>query len=209
MENFYTLNDVAWYSIVTLRDSCLEYHLQGLRRYYPDLIHYTIDNNAGRYDINPIANKYQSTVLSNIEILPLTVNQTIWSKELFKKHSVLCFSADDIQILDKGFIELSLEKINQGAEIVSFSTNVDAVAFMYTKNYLDKIGFNINMPGKEMTNNDLQARVETAYKHFPQVGEYWKEYEDGWRSKYVGNPNVGKFGKDCVNTKLNKLNIKY
>lgn len=205
----YTLNDVAWYSIVTLRDSCLEYHLQGLRQYYPNLVHYTIDNNAGRYNINDIADKHGSIVLTNETILPLTVNQTIWSKELFKKHPILCFSSDDIQILDGGFIELSLEKINQGNEIVSFSTNVDAVAFMYIENYLSKVGFNTHMPGKEMTNNDLQARVETAYQNFPHVGEYWKEYNDGWRSKYVGNPNVGRFGKDCVNTKLKNLNMRF
>lgn len=205
----YTIHNIAWYSVVTLRDACLEYHLKGLRQYYPNIVHYTIDNNAGHYNINPIAEKYQSIVLTNETILPLTVNQNIWSKELFKKHSILCFSADDILILDKGFIELGLDKINQGAEIVSFSTNVDAIAFMYTENYFNNVGFNTGMPGKEMTNLDLQLRVEKAYKNFPQIGEYWKEYEDGWRSKYVGNPHVGKFEKDDVNFKLKKLNIKF
>jgi hypothetical protein len=203
----YTIENVGWYSIVTLRDSCLGHHLESLRKYYPNIPAYVIDNNAGNYDIRPIAEKYKTTVLSNQTVMPLTINQTNWSTELFKSHSILCFSADDITIFEGGFIEKSLDLINQGAEIVSFSTAVDAVAYMYTKKYFTDVGFNISMPGKEMTNLDLQKRVEKAYEKFPHIGEYWRNSEDHWRSRYVGNPHLNKFGKDDVNQKLDKLNI--
>lgn len=203
----FTSEQVAWYNVVTLRDAALGFHLESLRKYYPDIPVYTIDNNAGHYDIRPIAEKYQANLLANQEILPLTVNQTIWSKELFKSHSVLCFSADDIQILEGGFVEKGLDLINQGAEIVSFSTEHDAVAYMYTERYFTQVGFNTDMPGKEATDQDLRNRVTKAYGHFPQVGEYWQADENFWRSRYVGNPHLNKFGKDDVNQKLRDLGI--
>ena len=205
----YTIENVAWYCVVTLRDSCLEYHLESLRKYYPDLPVYVIDNNAGHYDIKPIAEKYKSTVLSNPTVLPLTVNQTDWSKELFKSHLVLCFSADDVHIFEGGFIEKSLDLLNQGAEIVSFSTERDPVAYLYTEKYFKDVGFNTNMPGKECTDTDLKQRVMQAYGNFPQVGEFWDVDANFWRSKYVGNPHQGIFGKDDVNEKLRQLNIKF
>ena len=209
-ENYmYTIEHVAWYCVVTLRDSCLEHHLESLRKYYPDIPVYTIDNNAGHYDIKPIAERYNSTVLSNSSVLPLTINQTEWSKELFKSHPVLCFSADDVHIFEGGFIEKSLELINKDAEIVSFSTDGDPVAYMYTERYFNDVGFNIGMPGKERTDVDLRERVNKAYGVFPYVGEYWQPTEDCWRSRYVGNPHVGKFGKDDVNQKLDQMNIKW
>jgi hypothetical protein len=206
----FTIEQVAWYTVVTLRDSCLGFHLASLREFYPDIPVYTIDNNVGYYGYNiaPIAEKYNSKILTNSEILPLTVNQTLWSKEMFKSHSVLCFSADDIQIFEGGFIEKGLDLINQGAEIVSFSTELDAVAYMYTERYFTDVGFNINMPGKEATDRDLKNRVTTAYGHFPRVGEYWQADENFWRSRYVGNPHLNKFGKDNVTEKLREMGIK-
>ena len=68
--------------------------------------------------------------------------------------------------------------------------------------YFKEIGFNTSMPGKERTDEDLRNRVISAYGHFPQVGEYWSADPDFWRSRYVGNPHIGKFGKDDVNKKL-------
>ena len=204
----YTINNVAWYSISTLRDSCLEYHLQSLRKFYPTIPVYSINNNAGHYDIRPIAEKYKSNILSNSDILPLTVNQTTWSEKLFLSHQLLCFSADDILIFEGGFIEKSIDLINNGAEIVSFATAQDPIAYMYTEKYFQNIGFNINMPGKEGTDKDLRNRVNKAYRNFPQVGEYWRADPDFWRSRYVGNPHIEKFGKDDVNKKLKQMNIR-
>ena len=207
----YTIENAAWYSVVTLRDSCLDCHLQGLRKYYPDIPVYTVDNNVGQYDITSIAEKYKSTVLYNTSILPLTVTQTNWSPELFKSHSVLCFGSDDVQFFEGGFIEAGLNLINQGAEIVSFATGSDAIAYMYTEKYFTDVGFNIGMPGKEHTDQDLLRRVTAAYGHFPHVGEYWNDTTDStcWRSRYVGNPHPGNYGKDDVNEKLRQLNINY
>jgi hypothetical protein len=204
----YTIDNVAWYSVVTLRDSCLGHHLKSLRQYYPQLAVYTVDNNVGHYDISSIAAEYRSQVLTNEEILPLTVTQTRWSPFLFKSHKILCFSADDIQIFEGGFIERAVELVNQGAEIVSFSTDQDPVAYMYTESYFNTVGFNIDMPGKERTDQDLRQRVIQAYGHFPQVGEYWRPNEVFWRSRYVGNPHLNHYGKDDVNEKLRKMNIK-
>ena len=210
----YTIENVAWYSVVTLRDTALENHLQGLRKFYPDLPVYTIDNNAGHYDISPIAERYNTKVLVNetTQPLPLTITQDNWSKELFKKHKVLCFSSDDIQIFEGGFIEKSLDLINQGDEIVSFSTERDAVAYMYTERYFKDVGFEITKPGKEYTGaHFLNAMVMNAYGKFPQVGEYWRWQQDigCWRSRYVGNPAVGILGKDCVNEKLHDMGLPY
>jgi len=209
----YTIENVAWYSIVTLRDTALENHLKELRKYYPDITVYTIDNNAGHYNIVPIAERYKSTVLTNTSILPLTINQTEWSKKLFKSHSVLCFSSDDVQIFEGGFIEKGLELINQGAEIVSFSGGEiqDPVAYMYTEKYFTDVGFNTSMPGKERTDEDLRNRVTQAYGNFPRIGEYWRNdvWEDGWRSRYVGNPHLDRCGKDDVNHKLSQMNIDF
>ena len=207
----YSIENVAWYCVVTLRDSCLEYHLQSLRKFYPDLKVYVLDNNAGPYNITPIAEKYNCAVLANTGThpLPLTVTQDSWSKELFKSHSVLCFSADDIQIFEGGFIERSLDLLNQGSDIVSFATERDAVAYMYNEKYFTNVGFNVNMPGKEATDQDLKHRVITTYGTFPHVGEYWQSDTDFWRSRYVGNPHMDKFGKDDVNKKLGQMNINH
>jgi hypothetical protein len=210
----YSIEDVAWYSVVTLRDTALEHHLKGLRKFYPSLSVYTIDNNAGHYDISPIAERYNVKVLVNetTQPLPLTITQDNWSKELFKKHKVLCFSSDDIQIFEGGFIEKSLDLINQGDEIVSFSTNRDAVAYMYTERYFKDVGFEITKPGKEYTGAEfLEAMVMKAYGKFPQVGEYWRWEQDigCWCSRYVGNPGVGIFGKDNVNEKLRDMGLPY
>jgi hypothetical protein len=198
----YTLADVGWYSISTLRDQSLEYHLASLRKFYPDITVYSVDNNIGRYDIRPVAEKYSSKILLNDTLLSLTVNQTKWSQELFKSHRLLCFSADDVTVFEGGFIERAIELVNAGAEIVSFATEQDPIAYIYTERYFRNVGFNIDMPGKERTDEDLRNRVVGAYGHFPQVGEYWRADPDFWRSRYVGNPHIGKFGKDDVNEKL-------
>jgi len=198
----YTLADVGWYSISTLRDQSLEYHLASLRKFYPDVTVYSVDNNVGKYDIQPIAEKYHSKVLTNTYLMPLTVNQDTWSRELFTAHQLLCFSADDVTVFEGGFIERAIELVNAGAEIVSFATEQDPIAYIYTQQYFNTVGFNINMPGKERTDEDLRNRVISAYGHFPQVGEYWSADPDFWRSRYVGNPHIGKFGKDDVNEKL-------
>jgi len=208
--NMYTLKDAAWYTVVTLRDSCLHYHLSSLRQHYPTIPCYVVDNNAGHYDISPIAAEHNCTVLTNTDPqpIPLTVNQTQWSTHLFKSHAVLCFSADDIHVFEGQFIERALDIINTGVDIVSFATDVDAVAYMYTENYFKQVGFNVNMPGKEHTNIDLLSRVKQHYGNFHHIGEYWGPNADFWRSRYVGNPHMGRYGKDDVNAKLHQMNIK-
>jgi hypothetical protein len=198
----YTIDDIAWYSISTLRDSSLEYHLSSLRKFYPDITVYSVDNNVGEYNIVPIAEKYGSTILPNSTLLSLTMNQDRWSRELFKSHKLLCFSADDVTIFEGGFVERAIELVNAGADIVSFATEQDPIAYIYTQQYFDTVGFNLDMAGKERTDIDLKNRVERAYGHFPQIGEYWRADPDFWRSRYVGNPHIGKYGKDDVNEKL-------
>jgi hypothetical protein len=198
----YTMADAGWYSISTLRDQSLEYHLSSLRKFYPDITVYSVDNNVGKYNIRPVAEKYHSKVLTNTNLMPLTVNQDRWSRELFTAHRLLCFSADDVTVFEGGFIERAIDVINAGAEIVSFATEQDPIAYIYTQRYFRDVGFNTSMPGKERTDLDLRNRVVGAYGHFPQVGEYWRADPDFWRSRYVGNPHIGKFGKDDVNEKL-------
>ena len=206
----YTFNDIAWYTVVTLRDSCLNNHLNSLKSYYPNLHTYIIDNNGEQFNLNPITSKYPlNTVLSNNKtIKPLTINQIEYSKILFEKHKILCFSADDILILEHGFIEKALEKINLGAHIVSFSTDLDPVAYMYTEEFFNTVGFNPNLKGKESTDRDLIKRTKQYYGKLDFIGEFWREDNNhSWYSKYVLNPAVGILGKTDVNMDLEKLGI--
>lgn len=204
-----TLDDVAWYSVVTLRDQCLEHNLSTLRTHYPQIPAYVVDNNIGLYSIKDTAAKYGAQVLTNQELLSLTVNQTVWSKRLFEKHPLLCFSSDDVIILEGGFIERALEKINQNCHLVSFATDRDPVAYMYDQTFFNELGFNTAIPGKEHTDIDLVNRVRAQWGTMESVGEYWQMNQIGWHSRYVLNPHLGQFNKTDVNVDLRKLNRLY
>jgi hypothetical protein len=203
----FTLDDFAWYVIVTLRDSCIEGHLQSLRKYYPAIKVYVVDNNIGKYDISKICEKYGAEQIINDDLLPLTMNQIKHSPVLFQKHKVLCFSSDDVVVLDRGFIERSMAALNQGKEIVSFSTDADPVAYAYTENFFKDVGFNDKLLGKECTDTELVRRTRNRYAEFPSVGMFWRGDERGWHSKYVLNPHCGVFGKTEVNQQLEDLGI--
>lgn len=203
----YRLEDAAWYCVVTLRDSCLAAHLATVRKFYPTIPIYVIDNNDGRYSIDAIAAAHNATVLKHQGIKPLTTNQTEYSLQLFQQHKLLCFSSDDIEVLEGGFIELAIERINQGSEIVSFSTDADPVAYMYTEQFFRELGFNTALLGKEMTDRDLIKRCQARYGKLDSVGEYWREDRANWYSRYVKNPRVGEAGKNCVNQALSEIGI--
>lgn len=203
-----TIDQIAWYTVVTLRDSCLNSHLSSLRTYYPDLTVYVIDNNAGQYNINDIAKKHNARVLSNGEnLLSLTENQSIWSEYLFNQYAALCFSSDDIQILEGGFIELALSRLNQGQTICSFATDADPVAYMYNQQFFNELGFNQSLRGKEDTDTDLIKRTRACYGVLDSVGEYWVNKENSWHSRYVLNPRLGLYGKTDVNDDLERLGL--
>lgn len=201
------MKDLAWYCVVTLRDSCLDGHLRSLRTFYPNIPVYVIDNNDERYNIKDIAQRYSATVLTHKGILPLTVNQTKYSEQLFEMHKLLCFSSDDIEILHGGFIELAMDRVNQGSEIVSFATDRDPVAYMYTEQFFNTVGFNQQLLGKEDTDTDLKKRCHAQYGKLDSVGEYWNNDNNSWHSRYVKNPAVGVFGKNCVNAALSAAGI--
>lgn len=202
-----TIDQVAWYTVVTLRDSCLSSHLSSLRKYYPTLPVYVIDNNIGQFNIAPIAEQYNATVLVNTTLRSLTENQTLWSQHLFELYPLLSFSSDDIQILEGGFVELALDKINSSKEIVSFSTDRDPVAYMYTQKFFNDVGFNQLLLGKEDTDTDLIKRTRNHYGTLDSVGEFWRCDNDSWSSRFVMNPRLGVFGKTDVNRDLEKLGL--
>lgn len=202
-----TIDQVAWYTVVTLRDSCLDSHLSSLRKYYPTLPVYVIDNNIGQYNISPIAEKHNATLLVNPMLRSLTENQTVWSKHLFELYPVLSFSSDDVQVLEGGFIEMALDKINSENEIVSYSTDRDPIAYMYTQKFFNDVGFNQQLLGKEDTDTDLIKRTRAHYGVLPSVGEFWRGDNDCWSSRFVMNPKVGMYGKTDVNRDLEKLGL--
>jgi hypothetical protein len=196
---------IAWYVISTLRDTCIGLHLEGLRKHYPQIPVFVINNSAGNLD--QICETYVANQIKNETILSLTVNQINVSKMLFEDYDVLCFSADDIMILDGGFIEKSVKLLDQGCEIVSFSTDQDPVAYCYTKKFFEEVGFNDKLLGKECTDTDLVRSVRNKYSSFPSVGEHWSSDSRGHFSKYVLNPHVGQFGKTEVNQQLEDVGV--
>jgi hypothetical protein len=203
-----TIDQIAWYTVVTLRRSCLDSHLSSLRKHYPQLTVYVVDNNAEQYNIDDIAEKYNAKLLKNgKELLSLTENQQRWSEQLFKDYQALCFSSDDIQILEGGFIELALERLNQGKDITSFSTDGDPVAYMYNQRFFRELGFNQQLRGKEDTDTDLIKRTRAHYGSLDYVGEYWVNDDNSWRSRYVLNPRLGLYGKTDVNEDLESLGL--
>ena len=210
------LKDVAWYCIVTLRDGCIEWHLERVRLFYPDIKVYVIDNNLHYFDISAKCEPFNVHIIKNTEILGVTQNQHRHSPFMFLEHKALAFSSDDIYIFEGGFIEKSLELINKGREIVSFGTDRDPVAYLYTQKYYNEVGFDNNLIGKETSLDSLLSRTKKQYGRFDSVGEYWKDCQDPnsfdfnfWRSRYVGNPHLGKLNKTDVNINLQQINRPY
>jgi hypothetical protein len=211
------LKNIAWYAVVTLRDTCIGWHLERLRKFYPDIAVFVIDNNIGKFDIQPICKDYNVTILKNDSIKSITQNHNFWGGKLLEQFNALAFSSDDIYIFEGGFLEKSLDLINNhNKQIVSFGTDRDPVAYLYTKQYYDEVSFNNSLNGKESSLDDLLNRTKAKYNEFPSIGEYWTDHHDltnfnskFWRSRYVGNPHEGQMGKDDVNRKLRDLGLPY
>lgn len=201
-------NEYCWYTVVTLRDSCIKEHIDRVRKYYPAIEIYVVDNCAEFYNIESFLKDYKNIkVIKNDIIYPLTFIQNIVSELLFKNYNNLFFASDDVMMLEGGFIEKSLEKIKNGAKIVSLSTDEDPIAYVYNEDFFKEVGFNLKLYGKECTDTDLIKRVKSKYSSFESIGGFWTNDQNGWRSKYCLNPHVGKHGKTEVNQQLENLNL--
>lgn len=199
----------CWYTVVTLRDSCIEGFIDSFRKYYPNVDLCIVDNCADHLSIFDYLTKTDKLddkirFYKNDKIDHLTVLQNKISKELFEEYDILGFSSDDIRFQEGGFLEKACGLLyNGGHEFVSLTTPRDACAYIYSKTFWEGFKFNENLKGKECTDNDLTIRIDPM-KH---IGEYWRPGDDGWTSRYVLNPYVHKLGKDDVNDSLEKLGI--
>jgi hypothetical protein len=206
----YTIDDVCWYVIVTLRDDFILRCVESFRRFYPRVQLLIVDNCGEELDVSKIVPEDDCTKVIKFSkklINSLTHNQNVISYVFLNKHKLMGFSADDVVFIRGGFIEAAIELLNDEAEIVSLATDQDPVAYVYSKEFYDKVGFNMKLMGKERTDVDIVRRTKAAYGKFWHVGENWFRYGGtgggDWRSKYVHHI----CWDQCVTKKLSERGI--
>lgn len=217
----YRLDDIAAFTIVTLRQNHWQSHRDSIKKFYDNIRYHIVINGIDYRDFlfddllhQPAprhldwATIYGSDTRYIIEtknIYPLNFLLNRVGNILFKYNDILLFAADDVEYIAPGFLEEGLELINNGATIVSLATSKDSgVAFMFTEQLIKDIGpFNEKLLGKECTDNDLENRVKNYYGDFPSIGRFWfPEPEHGWISKYIKHPH-----KSDINERLEELGI--
>jgi tRNA G46 methylase TrmB len=202
----YTIKDVYWYIIVTLRDIHIRDCIDSFKAYYPDVPIVVVDN-CGKYlDISKSVSQYSHVeVFKTPKIQPLTVNQNQISQNLFSKYKVLGFCSDDVKFIKEGFIELALKRLNEkNCDFVSLTTDKDPVAYLYNENLWKRIGgFNENLSGKANTDLEIVTTLKKVYGSCPHIGGKWHKHKEGWKSNYV----LHLHGVHCVEKHLRKLGM--
>jgi hypothetical protein len=207
-----TPDNIAVYVPITLRTDCVEIFVESFRAFYPSIPLYLIDNCGKHMNLQeqfPNINAYWWK-LANPEPVPLTQLQWVIGLDLFNYYEALMFSADDVIFKQHGFIEKATNVLNAGNKIVSLTTDIDPVSYIYTFEFDRDVGFNQELKGKDRTDHALVKSVKKTYGKFPQIGKYWRRqatppwaHGDSWGSKWLLHYNA----EDNVNVLLRNMGI--